>query len=253
MSDRRPFAKIDTGYMLNPKWFQVERHLRSRMANAMAPALANAVRVAREAHLASILYCAQNMTDGVFPVRTIKSIVTIQDEAEEAAISALFDVGLWINLPDGMAEVHDYLEHQTPAELIEKRSEAGKKGARARWQTDSKSHPVANGKTDDTRNAEEKRREEKREARKRAVSLPKDWTPTDAHTSLASELGLNLQWEETQFRDKAKAKGWTYKDWDAAFRNYLRNSQKYQQRDGTLPASMAPERPIVYGFGPDDE
>ena len=169
MSDRRPYAKIDTGYMLNPKWFQVERHLRANMATsdananalAMAKRIASALRLAREAHLASILYCAQSMTDGLFPVRAIKALVTVQDEDEEAAITALFEVGLWINHPEGMAEVHDYLEHQTPAELAGKRSEAGRKGAQARWQTDGKSHSVANGKTDGNRNAEEKRREEK--------------------------------------------------------------------------------------------
>ena len=64
-----------------------------------------------------------------------------------------------------MAEVHDYLEHQTPASLTKTRSEAGKKGAKARWQDDGKSHEVANGKTMATANAEEKRREEKEVAR----------------------------------------------------------------------------------------
>lgn len=161
MADKRPFAKIDTGYILNPKWFQVEQYLRSAMANAMPIALANALRTAREAHLASILYCAQNMTDGVFPVRTIKALTVVTTDEEEAAITALFEVGLWINHPGGMAEVRDYLEHQTAATLAGKRSAAGKAGANARWQKDGKSHAVANGKTNANRNAEEKRREEK--------------------------------------------------------------------------------------------
>ena len=109
MSDTRPWAKIDTGYMFNPKWFQVERELRENMANSMASAIAvangkteelpsvcdsvchsvchevaisNALRCAREAHLASILYSAQNQTDGTFPVRAIKTIAGVQTEAE---------------------------------------------------------------------------------------------------------------------------------------------------------------------------
>ena len=140
MSDTRPWAKIDTGYMFNPKWFQVERELRENMANSMASAMAsangktdklpevchsvchevaisNALRCAREAHLASILYSAQNQTDGTFPVRAIKSLAGVQTEPEELAITALFSVGMWRNLPGGMAEVRDYLEHQTPAVL----------------------------------------------------------------------------------------------------------------------------------------
>ena len=117
MADSRPWAKIDTGYILNPKWFQIERELRTKMANSMASAIAvangkteelpsvchsvchevaisNALRCAREAHLASILYSAQNQTDGVFPVRAIKSLAGVQTEPEELAITALFSVGM---------------------------------------------------------------------------------------------------------------------------------------------------------------
>lgn len=110
--------------------------------------------------MASILYCAQNVTDGLFPVRAIKAICAVQDETEEAAITALFESGMWINHPGGMAEVRDFLEHQTPSsslkELTEKRREAGKKGAAARWQNDGKCHSkdVANATVD------KKRREE---------------------------------------------------------------------------------------------
>lgn len=178
-NDKRPWAKIDTGYMLNPKWFQIERTITDSMANAMANAngkthdlpsgchagchevaISAAVRTAREAHLASILYCAQNRTDGLFPVRAIKALVAVQTDAEEAAITALFTVGLWRNHAGGMAEVHDYLKHQQPSSLSQTRRKAGQKGAAARWQNDGKSHKGANGKTMAKANAE-KRREEK--------------------------------------------------------------------------------------------
>lgn len=177
--DKRPWAKIDTGYMLNPKWFQLERAITDAMANRMASAngksdtlpsgchagchevaITSAVRVAREAHLASILYCAQNRTDGLFPVRAIKALVAVQTDIEEEAITALFTVGLWHNHAGGMAEVNDYLKHQEASTLSQRRSEAGKKGAKSRWQNDGKSHESANGKTIATANAE-KRREEK--------------------------------------------------------------------------------------------
>src|SRR5699024_7958393 len=75
MSDKRPWAKIDVAYMLNPKWFEIERQLRDSKSIASANAVAicdsnichelaitNAVRAAREAHLASILYCKQHNT-----------------------------------------------------------------------------------------------------------------------------------------------------------------------------------------------
>lgn len=165
MADKRPFAKIDTGYILNPKWFKVEQFLRSAMAETLRTApdvlLANAVRTAREAHLASILYCAQNQTDGMFPVRTIKALTVIQSEAEEAAITALFDAGLWINHKGGLAEVHDYLEHQMSAAQIQQKSNAGRIGAEAKHgKTNANRTDSATGTTDANRSAEKKRKEE---------------------------------------------------------------------------------------------
>ena len=171
MVDKRPFAKIDTGYALNPKWFQVERAIRQHLVERPVERLVeqgvqrtvirNAVRTAREAHLFSILYSAQNVTDGMFPVDVIKSLAVVQTDDEEAAITALFDVGLWINHPGGMAEVRDYLEHQTSSEKVKKASEdarnAGKISAEKR-KADSTTRST-------TRSTEEKRREEKEVAR----------------------------------------------------------------------------------------
>ena len=167
MTDNRHWAKIDTSYIMNPKWFRVERFIGDRieLANGKTDstchqlAIANALRTARESHLASILYCSQNQTDGVFPVRAIKAVANVVTSDEETALTALFEVGMWVNLPGGMAEVHDFLEHQTPASLTKKRSDAGKKGAATRWQNDGKSAQSANGKTMASANAEEKRRE----------------------------------------------------------------------------------------------
>ena len=168
MTDNRHWAKIDTSYIMNPKWFRVERFIGDHieLANGKTDstchqlAIANALRTARESHLASILYCSQNQTDGVFPVRAIKAVASVVTSDEETALTALFEVGLWINLPGGMAEVHDFLEHQTPASLTKKRSDAGKKGAATRWQNDGKSAQSANGKTMASANAEKKRKEE---------------------------------------------------------------------------------------------
>ena len=132
--------------------------MRTAMPDAMPDAIQAALRTAMQAHLASILYSAQNQTDGVFPVDAIKMLCMIYSDEDEAAITALFEVGLWINHPDGMAEVRDYLEHQTSAKDIDARSEAAKKAAKARWGTNAERNAERNAK----RNAEEKRREEKR-------------------------------------------------------------------------------------------
>lgn len=246
--DPREFIFMDAGYTSNPKWFRVQRAMRDAMPNAMPDALLDAMREAMHMHHASIEYCFEHRTDGVFPVQAVKIMAQCR---REEAVTALFTVGLWENLPGGMAQVHDYLRHQRSAAEMDAASAKGRKAAAARWGHAS-SNASSNARSNATSNAERRGEESTEKARKRAVSLPKDWTPTNAHTTLASELGLNLSWEATQFTDKARAKGWTYKDWDAAFRNYLRNSQKYQQRDGTLSAAAPSDEPAHPWASEDD-
>ena len=61
---------------------------------------------------------------------------------------------------------------------------------------------------------------------------PEGFSSTDKHKALADGLGLNVFSEFGRFRDKAKAKGWTYVDWDAGFRTWLNNEAKYKQERG---------------------
>lgn len=61
--------------------------------------------------------------------------------------------------------------------------------------------------------------------RKRAHALPDDWAPTDAHRALATERGVDCDLEADKMRDWAAGTGATGKDWDARFRNWLRNAK----------------------------
>ena len=62
---------------------------------------------------------------------------------------------------------------------------------------------------------------------KRGHQLPDDWAPNEQHTKKARELELDLDAEVEHFRDHAVANGVTRKDWDAAFRMWMRNSAKW--------------------------
>lgn len=62
---------------------------------------------------------------------------------------------------------------------------------------------------------------------KKATALPDDWKPSDAHRSQAADLGVNVDLEAQKMRDYALANGRTQKDWDAFFRNWLRNSLQF--------------------------
>lgn len=63
--------------------------------------------------------------------------------------------------------------------------------------------------------------------RKRATQRPADWRPNARHVSMAQQLDLDLEREVEQFRDHHDSKGSTFKDWDAAFRTWLRNAAKW--------------------------
>lgn len=153
-ADLREFAKIDVGWHLNRKWFTVERTLSRIMPDAMPDALRLAYADARLMHLVSILYSAQQRSDGVFPVALVKALAAAQSEH---AIAALFEVGMWVNLPSGMAEVRDFLDHQPSSRSRSEASEKGRRAAAARWARDASSNASGIASS----NAEERRVESK--------------------------------------------------------------------------------------------
>jgi hypothetical protein len=122
MADKRAFAQFDVGYLDNPKIMEVFDQ--SPLAIFM--------------HFASVLYCAQHLTDGVITARPMQRKVGGTDQ--DAAL--LIDSGLW-HLPghdcqycpevaEGKVYVHDYTEHNRTSEGVKRASEAGRKGAAAR-------------------------------------------------------------------------------------------------------------------------
>ena len=58
---------------------------------------------------------------------------------------------------------------------------------------------------------------------------PEGFMYNEKHNALAEALGLNVALEFAQFRDKSLAKGYTYLDWDAAFRNWLRQAAEFRK------------------------
>lgn len=68
--------------------------------------------------------------------------------------------------------------------------------------------------------------------RKRATPIPDDWRPNDHHRSIANDLRLDLGAEVASFRDYDRSNGPRWKDHDAAFNNWLRNSRRFGGRQG---------------------
>lgn len=66
----------------------------------------------------------------------------------------------------------------------------------------------------------------------RRTVMPDGWSPSDAHRAMAAELGVSVDAERAAFTDHHLAKRSTFADWDAAFRTWLRNAQKFATRNG---------------------
>jgi len=57
------------------------------------------------------------------------------------------------------------------------------------------------------------------------VGLPEDFCITDNHRKWAADNGVrHLEKHLSHFVDKCRSKGYQYKDWDAAFRNAMRDN-----------------------------
>lgn len=123
MADKRAFAQFDVGYLDNPKIMDVF----------------DASPIAVVMHFASVLYCAQHLTDG----KVASGAMQRKAGGTVADTKVLIDAELW-HLPGhdcqhcpqpeaGKVYVHDYTEHNRTSEGVKRATEAGKKGAEARW------------------------------------------------------------------------------------------------------------------------
>ena len=125
MADKRAFLKLDVGYLTNPKVAAVS--LESPTAVLL--------------HLGSIAYSAQHLTDGVVPVKLLLRLTG----ATPTDAALLIDGDLWVDLKDGNAGIHDYLEHQRSAADAKGAAEKATKAANARWaaEQDDASMPLS--------------------------------------------------------------------------------------------------------------
>jgi hypothetical protein len=123
MADKRAFAQFDVGYLDNPKIMEVF----------------DASPIAVCMHIASVLYCAQHLTDGEITSGPMQR----KTGGTAADTKLLVDNDLWHlpghdcefcpQPPQGKVYVHDYTEHNRTSEGVKRAAEAGKRGAAGRW------------------------------------------------------------------------------------------------------------------------
>lgn len=203
--------KIDDGFWSHPKTMALS-----------AEAVALWVRAGA--------YSCQHLTDGHIPSRVTVLLDPSDDRTEHA--HELIDAGLWQSTRDGY-QFHDWDEYQESSDTVKKRREQWRERQRKARESREES-PVSHANvTRDSRRESlspvpsrpDTHSSTKSEGRKRAHALPNDWQPTDAHRTLASERGIDCDLEAEKMRDWAAGKGETGKDWDARFRNWLRNAR----------------------------
>jgi hypothetical protein len=144
MADRRYYAKIDVGYLDNPKIAPlVEAQPRSVLL-----------------HLWCITYSRQHGTDGIVPMR----IAMRHACAAQCDLDVLLQCGLLVQVDELHVEVHDYLEHQDSAASLKKASDLARRAAEARWK-DGQDDAERNADRTADRNAKERRGEERKKSR----------------------------------------------------------------------------------------
>jgi len=130
-------------------------------------------------------------------------------------------------------------EYEKADETYRRRSDAGKKGGRPKAidfkQNGEKaglSQPKAGPKQPEPE--PEPIKEEpygsKKKPDSKATQLPEGWVPSDRNITDAEAKGFSAketQDEADRFRDYHRAKGTTFKDWDAGWRTWLGNARKF--------------------------
>lgn len=63
--------------------------------------------------------------------------------------------------------------------------------------------------------------------KKRGSQIPESWVPNEKHREMAAKTSTDVAEQVDNFRDHHKAKGSVMRDWDAAFRTWLRRTAKW--------------------------
>lgn len=234
------------------------------------PKVLAAGRDARDLYLVGLCYCAQGLTDGFIPSQAVR-VLAAEAEIDTGPASAarLVEVGLWESIEGGYA-VHDYHEYQPSKERVlatrEARAEAGSRGGKQKA-SNLLSKNIANEKQKSapypsrTPSPSRTQVDPPEDLAKTVVSgaLPladaptpapkgraKGATPTPDMFPITDEMrdwadenapGVDVDHQTQRFLNRNRAEGKTYKDWLAAWRNWI--TSPYSQPTARAPAVRA--------------
>lgn len=98
-------------------------------------------------------------------------------------------------------------------------------------------------------------RADKSAARKRANQIPDGYTLSEdlLKWTRVAHPSVNIAHEFEQFRDYHRAKGSTMKDWDAAWRTWVRNSVKFARTESKPSDASLWDKPLELQVVPDED
>jgi uncharacterized protein YdaU (DUF1376 family) len=129
-------------------------------------------------------------------------------------------------------------ERKKQTDRKKERSESGKRGAKSRWYKNENSDgsaiakPMAQPMANDSSSSSISttvinKKTNTSYYQKKGTQLPDDFVLTEEHQDLANELQVDLCSNFELFKDNAISKGLIFKNWNAAFRNWLRNAKRF--------------------------
>lgn len=225
-------------------WFKVDDKLHSHKKAARAGVAAMGLWTVAGS------WCADHLTDGFVPDYIAHRLAP--GSADDLAM-ALVDAGLWtfdeedgdkgwrFNDWDDYQPTRDEVEAKREQERDKKRRQRRDGGGRFKSSPD-----VSPGDTEGTPDGKDEgtpegvtpsrpvpsrpdptRPKVKSERRAPEKQLPDDWQPNDDHRTLAADQAVDVEHEAAKFRDHAAANDRRQRDWDAAFRTWLRRAADY--------------------------
>jgi hypothetical protein len=227
------WSKLDDGYIMNGK-------------------VLDAGWQGRELYIAALCYVSRNLTDGFVPVAMVQRLGALMDVPDPAtAAIRLVTVGLWEFPADGRDGylIHDYLKYNpSRAEherLTAERSDAGRVGGTRSGETRRAQAASRASEASATASASSEGKQEPQQIRSKreavpsrarpvpvavpapsseGVPLPATWAVTPRLRAEAEAIvpGVDVDAEESAFRDHAATHGRLAHDWDAAFRKWFR-------------------------------
>jgi hypothetical protein len=202
-------------------------------------------------YVCGLAYCARLLTDGFIPEGQVRKLADVDDA--KALANQLVAVNLWERC-DGGYRVHDYHDYQPTREkalaIREARAEAGSRGgkqkasnllergqASATNNVVAKSYPVPVPVPVPIQNPSDAHPQESEGADAPAPRAKKKITvetfgPTDDLWEWAEQSFPNVDayLETDRFLDWCRANGKTFKDWGAAWKNWIRRSAEMMPR-----------------------